>query len=201
MRDKPESAPQPKKPGKRGPKPLRELIPTENGRTPDGIPDPVVIKNPVGRPTKYDPKWMLDKVIEVGRRGGTHAEMAIELGIARETFYTWRDTHEDFLDAIKIADAASQVWWERAARNGAVGLINGWNPTTYIFHMKNRFRHDYKDKPEVEVNIPVQMAAPMVIDSRTLTPEQRFALRQALLAARDAEQAQTIEADYEDDDE
>ena len=192
----PEEQPE-KKPTGKGVKSLRQLLPADPKNGENGVPLPVLVKNTTGRPTKYDPSWMLDKVIEVGSNGGTHAEMCIELGIVVDTFHNWLRLHKPFSEAVKRADTAAQVWWERAAKNGATGQIQGWNPTTYIFHMKNRFRESYRDKPEIEVNGPVNVVA-VTVDSRALDTDQRQALRQALLAAKQATGGPVIDADYEE---
>jgi len=181
---------------KRGVQSLRFMIPPDHAEA-KGIPDPVQIKAVVGRPTKYDPSWMLEDVIAIGRIGGSHTEMAVELGIHRDTFYEWLKIHEDFSDAVKIADAAAQTWWERASRSGAIGLIPNWNPTTYIFNMKNRFRDSYSDKPTAPETGQVQVMS-VTIDSRLLDAEQRDVLRQTLLAAKAASNTTVIEGEYEE---
>jgi DNA-binding protein YbaB len=63
--------------------------------------------------------------------------------------------------------------------------------------MKNRFRESYRDKPEIEVNGPVNVVA-VTVDSRALDVDQRQALRQALLAAKQATGGPVIDADYEE---
>ena len=194
--------PMAKEPKKKGPPSMRELLPPDPQRGPDGIPDPVRVRNPVGRPSKYEPH-MLKTVMDIGSIGGSHMEMAVELGIDRVTFYRWTENNEEFRNAVKMADAAAQVWWERAARNGAVGLIDKWNPTTYIFHMKNRFKDDYREKPQAaqpDENGQVQVMS-VTIDSRLLDADQRDILRQTLLAAKAAKDGTVIEGEYEEGEE
>lgn len=161
---------------------------------------PVEVKAKVGRPTKYDPSWMLQEVIEVGRHGGSHTQMANKIGITKDTFYNWLELHNDFSDAVKIADAAAQTWWEERGQQGAMGLIPNWNPTTYIFNMKNRFRDSYSDKPQVAETGQVQVMS-VTIDSRLLDADQRDILRQTLLAAKAAKDGTVIEGEYEEGEE
>lgn len=161
---------------------------------------PVEVKAKIGRPTKYDPSTMLQEVIEVGRHGGTHTQMAHKLGVTRETFYNWLELHKEFFDAVKIADAAAQTWWEDKGQKGAMGLIPNWNPTTYIFNMKNRFRDSYSDKPQEQNDGQVQVMS-VTIDSRLLDAEQRDILRQTLLAAKAAKEGTVIEGEYEEGEE
>ncbi len=192
-------ASEPAKPSKRGFQPMRAMIPDHPSEA-KGIPEPVQIKATIGRPTKYDPSWMLEEVIQIGRIGGSHTEMAVQLGIHKDTFYEWLERHNDFSDAVKIADAAAQTWWERAGRSGAIGLIPNWNPTTYIFNMKNRFRNSYSDKPQEQNDGQVQVMS-VTIDSRLLDAEQRDVLRQTLLAAKAASNSTVIEGEYEEGEE
>lgn len=82
------------------------------------------------------------------------AEMAAEIGISRETFNVWRKDRKDFSDAVKEAVALSQAWWEKQGRMATFGAIDGFNATSYIFQMKNRFRDDWRDKHDLEHSGP-----------------------------------------------
>lgn len=105
---------------------------------------------PTGRPTKYDPAFC-DAVIECGREGMGKAEMASELGVAYSTFDLWTQQHPDFSEAVKEARRLSQAWWEKQGRIATFGAIDGFNATSYIFQMKNRFREDWNDTVKQEV--------------------------------------------------
>lgn len=103
-----------------------------------------------GRPSKYD-SAMCDRVVELGRIGASRAEMAAELGISRSNaWYAYQEKHEDFRDAVKEAEALSQAWWEKKGREATFGGCDGFNATSYIFQMKNRFSHDWRDKQDHE---------------------------------------------------
>lgn len=58
--------------------------------------------NQVGRPTEYHPEFC-DIAAETCARGGTIAELADRLGVARWTIYRWMAEHQAFGDAIRIA--------------------------------------------------------------------------------------------------
>lgn len=111
------------------------------------------IPKPIGRPSIYDPA-MCDRVVECGREGMGVAEMSAEIGISRETFNAWRKSRPDFSDAVKEAVSLSQAWWEKQGRMATFGAIDGFNATSYIFQMKNRFRDDWRDKHDVEHSGP-----------------------------------------------
>lgn len=104
---------------------------------------------PGGRPTKYKPEYC-DEVIRMSKYGASKAEMALELDVAKSTFDLWAQEHEEFSVAVKKAVEISQGWWERTGRQAAIGEIEGFNATSYIFNMKNRFKDDWRDKHEVE---------------------------------------------------
>lgn len=103
----------------------------------------------IGRPTKYDPAFC-DQIIELGREGASKAEMALRLGINRSTFTEWEANRADFSAAVKEAETLSQGWWEMKGRQATFGGIDGFNATSYIFQMKNRFSSDWRDKRETE---------------------------------------------------
>lgn len=102
-----------------------------------------------GRPTKYDPA-MCEQVIEFGKQGMSQTEMQVRLGIHHSTFMAWRDEKPEFSEAINEALRHSQAWWEAKGREATFGGCDGFNATSYIYNMKNRFRHDWRDRHEVE---------------------------------------------------
>lgn len=101
-----------------------------------------------GRPTKYDPA-MCEQVITCGEDGMGKCEMAEELGIHYETFEAYQAEHPEFSEAVKAALRKSQAWWERKGRLATFDA-QGFNATSYIFNMKNRFKDDWRDKVEQE---------------------------------------------------
>ncbi len=100
---------------------------------------------PAGRPTKYDPSFC-DRVIELAKVGASKAEMALELDIHYSTFDDWQNNNPEFSDAVKKAERLAQGWWERQGRIATFGGVEGYNSTSYIFNMKNRFKQDWQEK-------------------------------------------------------
>jgi hypothetical protein len=103
----------------------------------------------MARPTKYDP-GMCDTVIAAGEEGKTLAEMAAELDVDRATVNEWIERHEEFSRAVKRGLDKAQAWWEKQGRIATFGGFDGFNATSYIFQMKNRFREDWRDKQDLE---------------------------------------------------
>lgn len=104
---------------------------------------------PAGRPTKYDPAFC-DLVLEVGENGGTLAEMAEVCDVERHTLNAWVERHEEFSTAVKRGLQKAQVLWERRGMAATFGDCDGFNATSFIFNMKNRFKEDWRDKVEQE---------------------------------------------------
>ena len=105
---------------------------------------------PAGRPSKYDPSFCAI-VIAAGEEGKTLAGMAEALDVDRDTVNRWRDEHPEFSRAVKRGLQKAQAWWEDQGRVATFGGIDGFNATSYIFQMKNRFREDWNDTVKQEV--------------------------------------------------
>ncbi len=75
----------------------------------------------------------------------TLAEMANAIGVDRATVKNWMEQHEEFFHAVKSGLDKAQAWWEAKGREATFGGIDGYNATSYIFQMKNRFKDDWAD--------------------------------------------------------
>ena len=118
-----------------------------------------------GRPTKYNEAFC-EKVIELGKIGASKHEMQLELDICHQTMTNWCQEHPEFLAAIKKALEFSQGWWERMGRKATFDS-EGFNATSYIFNMKNRFKQDWNDKTEVDNTHAIKPDAQEFIDKLT----------------------------------
>jgi hypothetical protein len=102
---------------------------------------------PVGRPSKYDPSFC-EKIVALGKLGKSKAQIASELGVVRQTLDNWAAEHPEMIPALREAQEYSLAWWENMAQAVMIEPVPGWNATSFIFQMKNRFRNDYRDKIE-----------------------------------------------------
>jgi len=102
-----------------------------------------------GRPTDYRPEYC-ERVIEYGKEGMSKAEMCLNLDINRSTMTLWEEVHPEFSAAIKEAIYYSQAWWEMRGRKATFNS-EGFNATSYIFNMKNRFKEDWSDTSKQEL--------------------------------------------------
>jgi transposase len=117
----------------------------------------------MARPTKYNKK-ICDTLPDLFRDGQSVAEVCVELGIAKDTFYNWQKAHKEFSDAIKKGLELSEAWWERLGRRAANGKQQ-INPTVWIFNMKNRF--GWRDQQSIDLN------ASGNLNVTNMTPEER----------------------------
>jgi hypothetical protein len=108
----------------------------------------------VGRPSKYDPAHC-GAVVEHCKDGSSIVSFAASIDVCRDTITEWCKQHEEFSLAVKRAKAHCAAWWEKTARNNAMGAGNG-NATLCIFGLKNMAPEDWRDKTETEHSGVVQ---------------------------------------------
>lgn len=106
-----------------------------------------------GRPIEYDPA-MCQKAIELGKLGKSVTAIAVNLDISKSTLYEWIDTYPEFSDAISRARDCAQQWFEDKGNEHIVEIQGGpkLNTAWAVFQMKNRFRDNYGDQPQVIIN-------------------------------------------------
>jgi len=142
-------------------------------------------KRPVGRPSLYRPEYC-EKVIELGRKGCSPAEIASELDVDRVTLLGWADAHEEFSTALTRAKIHEQAWWEKAGKAGMVA--DKFNAAVWTKSVTARFKNDYSEKRDDAPQITIVTNS--AVDVRQLDADSRDALRMALLSA-----GKTIEHD------
>jgi hypothetical protein len=108
-------------------------------------------KKKVGRPQKKVsdlPEDWKETILDLSREGASIVELAVELDIARETFYALSERDEEFLDTVKKCKQLCEAWW---VRNGRTNLGNKeFSYTGWYMNMKNRF--NWADKQETKLS-------------------------------------------------
>jgi transposase-like protein len=145
MANEPKHPPKPKTPRK----PKTPNVVKAEGAPAAPAPAPEARKR--GRPSKYDPA-MCDLVLELGEQGKSKVQIARSLGVHPETMTEWGKVHPEFSASIKEAQALAQAWWEDAGQDGIKAGPGMFNATAFIFQVKNRFRDDYRDQQDHNVN-------------------------------------------------
>jgi len=99
------------------------------------------------RPTKYT-EDIPERVLEYMYQGLSIEEIAYELKISKQTFYTWCEKYPELLDAKKRGTDFAQGWWMKQARLNLKD--KDFNATLFYMNMKNRF--GWADKQEHKVS-------------------------------------------------
>lgn len=102
-------------------------------------------RNPVGRPSKYQPDYC-EAIIEHVVGGASLTAFAASVGVARHTLNHWAAQHPEFADAMAVAKARSLAWWEERARRIADRGGGPGAAQVTIFAMKNLGGEDWQDK-------------------------------------------------------
>lgn len=112
-------------------------------------------KNPVGRPSKYDPSYC-EKVIELGKLGKSFEQMASIIGVGITSFKRWREEHEDFRTSLEDAHGFAQTWWEDMAQSYLVESKDTEKLNTGLWSrsMAARFPANYSDRVKQEISGP-----------------------------------------------
>lgn len=106
------------------------------------------MKNPVGRPTKYNDELQaqaddyLSRLEELGHVVPSRAGLCCYLGIAKSTSYEWEEIHPEFSDSLR----AVEVMQEHMTLNG--GLAGALNSTIAKLVLSNN--HGYSESSKVE---------------------------------------------------
>lgn len=108
----------------------------------------------MGRKKFYDKKWgddHADEMLSYWKDGASLAEVCVNLGTVKDTYYEVCKISTKFFDADKKGRQKSEVWWEHLGRLGAAGKV-GIQPAVWCFNMKNRF--GWRDKIDQQVSGP-----------------------------------------------
>jgi transposase len=101
--------------------------------------------NPVGRPSKYDPRYC-DEVIELMSTGLSLTAFAGSILVARSTINEWMGAHPEFSEAVKIGQTARTLRLEQDLLSGTEGP----RITSRIFALKNAAPDEWRDKVETQ---------------------------------------------------
>lgn len=124
-----------------------------------------------GRPTDYREAYV-EGAKKLAKLGATDAEMADFFGVDVRTLYRWKNTHDEFCQALKVGKDEADDRVERSLYHRAVGYeqpaikifmpagaeapveheyveIIAPDTTAAIFWLKNRRGAEWRDKVEV----------------------------------------------------
>lgn len=99
-----------------------------------------------GAPSKYKDAFC-DDAVKYGKQGKSLVWMAAKWGVSRDAVYDWLDIHPKFFDAMRVAQAHCQAWWEDKGQIG-MGKI-GFKGDVWARNMTSRFRADWTETKNV----------------------------------------------------
>lgn len=99
-----------------------------------------------GAPTAYKPEFCED-AIKYGKQGKSLVWMASKWNVSRDTVYNWIDLQPEFSDAMRVAQAHCQAWWEDKGQSG-MGKM-GFKGDVWARNMTARFRADWTETKHV----------------------------------------------------
>lgn len=103
----------------------------------------------VGRPSKYKPEYC-EGVLAHMSKGFSFESYAAVIGVNRDTLFEWTHAHAEFSDYTKRGQDASRYFYEKIGLMGMTGKMPGFNASSWIFSMKNRF--GWRDKANIELS-------------------------------------------------
>jgi len=92
----------------------------------------------LGRPSKYKPEYIERALEFVGEQGKSVTQFAFELRVSKSTVYLWAQEHQDFSDALTLAQEWSQAAWETKLED--MMLSREVNAPLVKLYFANRFK-------------------------------------------------------------
>ena len=104
---------------------------------------------------KYDPEKSPKIALETFRQGKSIAAVCNRLDIVKDTYYRWIEEHKEFGEACKRGLSESQEWWESKAQEAIFSTDKDlkFASSAYIFTMKCRFKENYSDQQQNDINV------------------------------------------------
>lgn len=104
-----------------------------------------------GRPSvsqyEYKPEYC-DKLIEMGKIGGTIAMFCADLGIYKEIFYQWCEKYPEFSDAKKRHTENWEAYSDKIGVAAQAGKIKNFQLGVWVWNRKNKLKE--RDRTEIK---------------------------------------------------
>ncbi len=146
-------------------------------------------KRPAHRPSSYDPAFC-QQVEELGARGKSFTQIAVKLGVTRQTLHNWSHRHPEFFDALVRAREGALAYWEDI---GEFGLsADKFNSAVWTKIIASRWPEEYgkETTPELRTVVDIGASKPKKLDLSVVDPEHRDIVLNALMQMKEAAEAE-----------
>lgn len=146
-------------------------------------------KRPGGRPQSYTPE-MCRQVEELGERGKSFTQIAVKLGVTRQTLHNWAKRHPEFFDALTRAREAALAYWEDFGEAGITA--EKFNAAVWSKIIASRWPEEYgkETAPELRTVVDTGDMKPKTLDLSVVDPEHRDIVLNALMLMKQAAEAE-----------
>lgn len=150
-------------------------------------------KRPGGRPQSYTPE-MCEQVEELGAQGKSFTQIAVKLGVTRQTLHNWAHRNPEFFDALTRAREAALAYWEDYGEAGITA--ERFNTAVWSKIIASRWPEEYgRDVvPKFNSVIETDQVKPKTLDLSVVDPEDRDVVLRALKAMTKAAEAEEDQA-------
>lgn len=101
-------------------------------------------KHAGGAPPKYKKEYC-ELVRDLGKDGKSITQIAVFIGVVKQTVYNWEKEYPEFLDALTRARENAQAWYEDIGQRGLI-MGKDFNASTWAKQVSCRFPKDYTEK-------------------------------------------------------
>lgn len=101
-----------------------------------------------GRNTKYEPD-RVKRIVKAIADGNTHKVACAIGGIDPATFYRWMETHSDFCETVKKAEAEAEAFHVDRIK---LHSFRNWQASAWMLERRNPEEWGKKDKVDVTSN-------------------------------------------------
>lgn len=108
---------------------------------------------PVGRPTKYEPRFCGELERFMGQ-GYSATAFAGKIGVSRATIDNWANEHPEFMEALSRGKASRLLHWEGAALRVSVKGGGPGTASIIAFGLKNMGGGEWSDRQQHEHSGP-----------------------------------------------
>lgn len=146
-------------------------------------------KKAAGRPQAYSPD-MCVQVEDLGAQGKSFTQIAVKLGVTRQTLHNWSRRHPEFFDALTRAREAALAYWEEFGEAGITA--EKFNASVWTKIIASRWPEEYgkETAPELRTVVDTGDMKPKTLDLSVVDPKHRDIVLNALMLMKQAAEAE-----------